>query len=71
MAFSIFPRLQHLTYDTWILLKITSMASKSTATNINNAEKITRTKSSANFLSPDSNGQGYYLGNVLKAINSF
>jgi hypothetical protein len=36
MAFSMFPRLHHLTYDPWIWLKVTSMAS--TASNIKSAK---------------------------------
>ena len=36
MAFSMFLRFQHLTYDPWIWLKVISMAS--TASNIKNAQ---------------------------------
>ena len=36
MAFSMFPRSQYLTYDPWILLKVTSMAS--TASNRKSAK---------------------------------
>ena len=48
MAFSMFPRLHHLTYDPWIWLKVTSMAS--IASNIKSAEKAVEVIEASNVI---------------------